>query len=254
MSFQQFKKASYISPGKFLYSRQLSGSILFKDTDCRDLFEQNLEQKPANWHYRTKIVEYQNNSMGYRAPEFDTVDWTNSAVIFGCSCVYGIGLAEDETISHHLENIWGIPVINMGVGGSSVPFAFYNQISLAELGVLPKVVINAWTSPDRHTFFNSSNPLYAIRNVSAWSTEPRPQSLYNAWNASFENSATHSDFLVRAARLMWKETAYIDCTLFHQDDSIPLLPVPVDRARDDMHPGPLSMLNAAKYIAQQVTP
>jgi hypothetical protein len=250
-----FKKSHHIQPGTFLQVPVLSADNKFFVNDSEEKFRKNLEQKPENWHYRHKVVEYHNNSMGYRAPEFDTIDWANSAVIFGCSCVYGTGLAQDETISHHLENIWGFPVINMGVGGSSIPFAFYNQVSLAELGVSPKAVINVWTAPDRHTFFTDKKAAHSIiAPVGNWSTRSIEQNLYKSWNSSFTNSASHSDFLIRAAKLLWKDTNYLETTFFKDGVDVPNLPFPIDFARDDRHPGPSSMLNAARYIAERITP
>jgi hypothetical protein len=248
-----FKKSQHIKPGVFLQMPILSTDNRFFVGDSEEKFKRNLEQKPENWHYRTKAVEYRNNSMGYRAPEFDTIDWNNSAVVFGCSCVYGNGLAQDETISHHLEKIWGIPVINMGVGGSSIPFAFYNQVSLAELGVLPKAVINLWTAPDRHTLFTDKKPEDGIiRHIASWSERTIEHKLYTAWNSSFSNSASHCDFLIRAANLLWADTEYFESTFFKEGADVPIVPQPVDRARDDLHPGPISMQNTAEYIAKNI--
>lgn len=194
---------------------------------------------------------YTLNSDNYRAPEFSTVDWNNSIVLFGCSCTFGIGLNDDQTIAYQLEKLCGVPVINMGCGASSITFSLYNQTSMLEQGYRPKAVVNLWTVADRLTFFNNEGPL----SVGQWSVKQSGQRLlFLSWNSDTVNSDAHAVLAQRIAQLMWKDTAYFEATFFStvaNAMSIPFLPK-IDSAKDLVHPGPESAKAAAQLIFDNI--
>ena len=104
-------------------------------TDSNELYQTNLKAKSKDWEYRHKSVKYTLNKHSYRTEQFADIDWANSVVIFGCSAVFGVGVDDADTISSQLSTLMNCPVINMGVGGSSITYALHNSIifSLAEV-------------------------------------------------------------------------------------------------------------------------
>ena len=104
---------------------------------------------PDYWRFHTKKFTYRLNSFGFRAPEFDTVDWKNSYVIFGCSHVQGVGNPFEETIGQYISEELGHPVINMGVGGISISGIYNNILKLIKDYGKPKGVFILWTYPWR---------------------------------------------------------------------------------------------------------
>ena len=77
----------------------------FCGTDDHATFERNLQLQPPDWQWRTKKIKYSVNSTGYRCPEWDQIDWSESILIFGCSQVFGIGVDDADTISDNLSRI-----------------------------------------------------------------------------------------------------------------------------------------------------
>ena len=108
-------------------------SVNFNGTDTEEAFEENLKIMSKDWSYREKKIVYNFNSDGYRTYDFNTVDWKNSIVVLGCSCVFGAGLAEDETISYNLEQLTGRQTINMGVSGASNELIINNCVCVFKL-------------------------------------------------------------------------------------------------------------------------
>lgn len=127
-------------------------------------YKKNLKTQPENWYYRNNKINYTINSWGYRAKEFDQIDWKNSIVIFGCSHVFGVGVDDKHTISSFLEEMVGIPVINMGVSGSSIGCALHNSLMLYKKYEKPKMVIYSWTSLMRSLFYTDNGTTFKIFN------------------------------------------------------------------------------------------
>ena len=74
----------------------------FIGNDCEERLIENLKKLPNTWRYATEDITYTMNSHGYRTKQFDNIDWNNSVVILGCSCVFGTGINESDTISYTL--------------------------------------------------------------------------------------------------------------------------------------------------------
>tara|TARA_B100001057_G_scaffold100735_1_gene97738 strand:+ start:7613 stop:8626 length:1014 start_codon:yes stop_codon:yes gene_type:complete len=83
---------------------------------------------PDYWRFHKDEVNYKFNSDGFRAPEFDKVDWKNSYVILGCSHVFGTGNPDNETIGAYISNKLNEPVINLGVGGTGFETTYNNLL------------------------------------------------------------------------------------------------------------------------------
>lgn len=199
------------------------------------------------------------NSMGYRAPEFDTVDWKNSIVLLGCSFVYGTSINNEDTISTNLEKITGRPVINMGVPGSSIVYSFVNQLKLYEHGIHPYAVVNCWTTTHRLTYFIESN---MAAHLGPWVDEDLTPGLslrlykkmFSLWNFKESNSEAYSSLFQQMARIIWKDKRYLEYSFFPataEQFNIKLLEQS-DFGSDNAHPGVQTTLDAAKIIAQDL--
>jgi hypothetical protein len=235
-----------------------SNIIYFTGTDTDVLFNENLKTMPQDWHYRTKEVFYQLNSSGYRTKEWKDIDWKNSIVIFGCSYVFGVGLAEDETIAYHLEKLTGKNVINMGYGGGSNDLSFINCTNMINNFDYPIATIFSWTSMDRFMYFIHKNIFHPI---GAWTAQKKD--VFNKFQNNivlnlYENMTKNLNHiyminynykLILQAMLKDK-TQMIDFSYLNESanifkcDFIPMF----CNARDLRHPGNLDAINTAKYI------
>lgn len=140
---------------------------------------------------------YGTNSLGYRAPEFDTVDWNNSYIIQGCSATFGVGILSDcQTVSAVLQRQLKSPVINLGVAGTGIQFMYMNCIEMLEAGIKPKGVFVIWPSPDRYPYMGGGK----IVNIGPWS-----EGKYLDWMFD-NNSRNHNNYHARAYKLLWKLT------------------------------------------------
>lgn len=189
------------------------------------------------------------NSNGYRAPEFDTVDWANSVVIFGCSLVLGVGVEDEHTLSSQLSQLIGMPVINMGAGGTSMQFSFYNSIILNNNYPTPKAVIHAWTALERTSYYLQDQ----IQHHGAWDINDKQTTAYNQDET---HPAVHALFYQMISKQIWShKTTYYETSFFKHTSSLLSLPVPrsyIDLAKDNMHPGPKSLYNMAIKIKENI--
>lgn len=139
---------------------------------------------------------YDVNSYGYRAPEFDTVDWRNSYIIQGCSAIFGVGTADPTKITqYYLSEMLGAPVINLGVPGSGMEVQYVNALEFLEAGIKPKGVFIVYPGLDRYTLYNNGN---LEEHVGPWCNERKLEWMLN------DNSRMHNLFLVRGYRMLWK--------------------------------------------------
>lgn len=220
----------------------------FSSYDSLKLFNNNLKTQPADWHYRTKEITYQCNSNGYRAKEWNTIDWTNAVVIFGCSCTVGVGLAEDETIAHYLEQIVKKPVVNMGVSASSMQFSFINSTLLSKNFPTPYAVVQLWTNIDRYTVFKGQ----VIDHIGPWDDN----AFYNETIMNPYQSMVNASYTSTASRELWKNRCrYYSASFFeptaHYTESDWVY---IDnKARDLVHPGKESAKQMAELIANNIS-
>lgn len=134
--------------------------------DTKKNFEKLIQSDiPNYWRFHTKEFTYRFNSFGFRAPEFDTVDWKNSYVILGCSHVQGTGNPFEETIGQYIAKELGHPVINMGVGGASVGVIYNNLLKLIKDYGKPKGVFILWSYIMRKL---SVSDYYVFQDRDSW--------------------------------------------------------------------------------------
>lgn len=202
----------------------------FNAGDSEELFTKNLKKLPSDWYYRRRKISYIINDQFYRCPDLNTIDWENSAVLFGCSHAGGVGLPECDTISSKLSTSLGIPVVNLGCPGTGVDYTYINNVLLRKNFPQPKIVINLWSEfSTRHTIFNKKNA-----------------TLYGPWNLSETNSILPDEHMAvqmftyeHSCKILWKDTIYLSYSAY--SNTAYFLGIPeiswVDQARDLSHPG-----------------
>jgi hypothetical protein len=228
----------------------------FEGADNKILFEENLKVQPQDWYYRNHRVKYTLNSQGYRTQEFDDIDWAESVVIFGCSYIFGTGVTDESTIPHFLEKILNRPVVNMGIGGSSIQVAFHNSIIMQKKYPPPKAVIYAWTSLSRNTIYSRDD---GIVNCGEWNNREM--------KSNYVDIVTHNLLNILYIRDLWKDkTIMIEYTPFEQTKNVIETVLndkknsivhnwshkEFDLARDLRHAGFRTNFMMAKKIAKQL--
>jgi hypothetical protein len=254
---------SYFNKKEFLKMNKPfgEGDLKFYPADDESRFLESLKTQPEDWYYRTKDITYKLNSHGYRTQEFNTIDWANSIVLFGCSCTFGIGVDEDETISYYLSQITNRPVINMGWPGGSNMSMLMNSSVLKQEYPTPYAVVFLWSTTDRFVMFTD----LGIHNVGPWDMEENRKHLneiyshntiytkaFEGINYFSENETIHAHFTNEFAKYMWKDkTKYITGTFFGSTaEMIDVdLKFSIDNgARDLIHNGRNSNLKAANSL------
>jgi hypothetical protein len=232
---------------KFLPFNSSKGAPDWNETDTKELFENSLKRQSANWIYRNKEVRYTVNSEFYRTKEFNDIQWNDSIVIFGCSNVYGVGLDDTDTISSKLQNITGLPTVNLGANGTSMTYNFHNSVILSQGYPTPKAVVYIW--PDYYRtieYFEDS-----LVNYGQWNTEKN--NISGAWIQNNAHARSTSILIHMAAKSIWEGKTKAYYSSFSKDTS-KLLGCDnflyIDRARDILHPGIKSAEIAAERIAK----
>jgi len=157
-----------------------------------------------NPSYENKEVKYTLNSFGYRTKNFNEIDWSNSIIIFGCSVMQGVGLDDSCTVSSFLEKEMDLPVINMGVGGSSNEFHLYNSNILLTQYPKPKAVIYCLTGLQRHVFYKWDG----VHHRGPWNDSP------TQIKNNRSNSIIRSMIASSTMNNVWSsETSYIEFSL-----------------------------------------
>lgn len=157
-----------------------TGQSSFVSHDSEKLFKYNLRKQPLDWYWRNNEITYTLNEQGYRCNDWDNCDWSESIVLIGGSDIFGLGVKDEHTVSHRLEEVSKTSVINLGVCSASPMFMWINSTILSSHNIRPKAVVYLWTEPSRVTTFTSDNGIDNVRDGShgitrlgsAWATQP----------------------------------------------------------------------------------
>ena len=185
--------------------------------DTPEIFNKNLKTMSEDWHWRTTPVSYQVNEQGYRAPNWNQVDWDNSVLVFGCSFVFGTGIDGLHTVATQLSLLLEIPVVNLGIPGTSPVFHWMNTGRLIDHGVNPKAVIYMWPHHARTLDFPEQNKNNLVINCGSWLTNV----LSKVWCTNETMSIEFLRTSVQATSKMW------NCPVLHysvNDDTVLALP------------------------------
>lgn len=187
----------------------ITGTTQWFDQDTEDLYKKNLKCQPNDWYYRNKKIEYNLNSAGYRTKEFTQINWSKSIVVFGCSFVFGVGNAEEDTITGQIESITGIPTINLGSAGASSTFTVHNSVLLNESYPIPKAVVSIWPSPFRCPYYTEDR----VMQCGNWNYDRFKIGYY--WNVDRNHALMNLRLNAMTLRQLWQsKTSYYELSMF----------------------------------------
>jgi hypothetical protein len=224
----------------------------FCGTDSLKDLLNNLRTQGRDWPWRDRWIRYTVNSQGYRAPEFDQINWSESILCFGCSMTFGIGVDDSDTWPSQLEEITGIPAVNLGIGGGSIQVNWANSVRLLKAGIRPRAVVYYWPDQSRHCEFESGGRI--VDHWNNWSDPVyrpgEPGYMNTAWQIMPHHHEVVSQLMIDS--LSWT-CPRLDLTWAEQKlDSVEYRRYQLDLARDMQHPGPRSNRMFAESIAGQL--
>ena len=241
-------KISFINTIMFTNSNYAMANKTFywSGTDTKEAFEKNKKISNTDWIYHTKEIPYHHDEFGFRIkqPENRRPLWKESIVVFGCSNVYGVGLAYEDTLCGQLEQQLNMPVINLGVPGSAVDLAARNSYILYKHLPHPRAIVHMWTGLNRYTEWRGKDNSIAQNNV------PTNPDYYPNFN--WEAKSLH---LIDTDRELWRnKTIYYESSYWFENSvalKIDMIHT-LDRARDCSHPGTKTNYFAAIGIAERL--
>lgn len=211
-------------------------SSKWETNDSEALYQTNLKRQPADWYYRNNSVNYSWNSNGYRAPEWNTINWEQSHVLMGCSYAMGSGVDDCDTISSQVPN-----GVNLGQSGTSLYAIEYNTIRMIDAGIRPLTVKIIMPNLARLTYWGDVDWIdltphdLSVRGDQLVSPV---RDCYTGWLAIKYNAEQHGYMAARAIQALWKANG-VACDLYqHWAPENPVfnqgyqLPEPIDQARD----------------------
>lgn len=221
------------------------GSWDYHGADNLENHIKNIKTQPSNWYYRNRELKYTINSHGYRTEEFDSIDWKNSVVIFGCSYVYGLGVDDSHTISYFLQELLGVPVINMAIPGSSIQFALHNSLMLYNKYGPPKMVIYGWTGLMRYLTYYTNNTNSCIKNNDELHDYSAQHFIpFNLVNIELIKNIWKDKCPMYEFSFFVETSKVLKCHSFHK--------LHIDNSRDLTHLGPRSNKLSAGFIYSKV--
>ena len=227
-----------------LFGKLPNRTFKFLDkTDSDKNYKKNVKLFGSDWYYFAKDLTYHHNSNGFRTKEFANIDWANSIVVFGDSYTYGEGNLLEDCYTSLLEDMTGIPVINLGIGASGIDRSCWNSLALYENYPKPKALIHLWSSLDRYSEYDY------LKNEWLHNTPGRRGFCgRHEWHL-------RSIFYVKTDRALWRgKVPYIEAGVF--EDTVKQLKVDeakiIDKGRDNMHWGPKSNAKMAEYFSNRL--
>jgi hypothetical protein len=230
----------------------------FSGSDDYENFLNNLRKQPFDWHYRTKQIVYNVNNSGYRTREWDDIDWKESIILLGDSCTFGIGLAEDETISHFLSKLTGRNVVNLGFPAGSNQLIVNNLATLINKFPIPYGIVVNWSTTDRLRIY-AKHGYYEIGPWDQKNTDIegiQTTELYKNLFINEYNTMGMNYYIGSIAKALAKDrTRYISISYFpdsaHYTRSEKFFRID-NQARDLIHPGRNNSLEVAEYIKNRL--
>ena len=242
------------------YDRGIVRTVLWEDDSSEKNYRKNRKHLGPDWYYYDKKITFEFNSNGFRAPEFDTIDWANSVVVLGDSYTAGDGNAIEDIATTLLQDMLEMPVINLGSSGTGIDLSCWNSLLLHETYPRPRAVVQLWSSLYRYSEYNLNKAFEHYFN----NDDPRhvcaeDQNVYNfhlpqrkPYCAKTHNWEERNKMYVLADRVLWKDKLpYYEASMF--DDTAELIEVDylshLDYGRDLDHWGPKSNIVVAETIA-----
>jgi hypothetical protein len=208
--------------------------------------------------YETTIdnIDYKTNSQKYRCPEFDSINWNDSVLLFGCSQTFGISLENyEDTVSHQLSLILNCPVINLGMGATGYGYQWINSTILKSYGISPKAVIYLWPEHTRQIIFDGNNLISNHRPVGWWTVQPNSDrtDIGVALILDEFHGTAISNYQSENVNVLWnKPTLQYTWSWPAINNHTKWMDHPVDFAVDGFHPGAETNKIRAKVIANDL--
>ena len=218
-------------------------TIYWSGSDTYEAWRKHM-QDPEIMQYLVKqgwdsatAISYKYNSFGFRCPEF-----TDQPVYIalGCSHTEGVGLPDNQTWPYFLEQLLQHPVLNLGVGGSSLDTCFrLLDYYIDQINILGVFILEP--SPERFEFFMSGFPQTFMPG-----TLNHP-SIYKLWAVEEGNAyytlTKNRNAIKNLCDTVQTKVYSLETSLFasYRDDK------PVEKARDLLHFG----VNHQQYIAKK---
>ena len=222
-------------------------------SDTEERFQENLKSQPEDWQWRNQPITYKLNSQNYRAPEWDSIDWENSVVMFGCSQVFGVGVDEDQTLGYYLSELLNKPVINLGIPGGSSMALWINTEKLLNYRINPLAVIYNWPSANRTVeLIDNKKNLTTGPWIIDW---PQPR-FGKEWILHPTHGFEYAKYALMSTKRSWS------CPQLHYCwdlDTAKFLGLPrmankLDQARDCLHDGPNTLKSYATQWFYELLP
>jgi hypothetical protein len=231
---------------------QPAGQYAFWGNDTEQQYRDNAQRLGSDWYWLARPVTYTVNSQNYRCPEWRSIDWVNSVVLYGCSFVFGDGISDEDTISSQLSRLIDRPVINLGAGGSSPRWQLDNQTLVLKWFAEPWASITIWPCASRSLSYEYANTAH---RWGSWNIHKNNWT--DHWNRG-TNPGTQIWMTREQSRRMHRRR-WLDATF--SENIAELLKIPCLRgietdspsARDLAHPGPETARRVAEYLAEQLT-
>ena len=94
-------------------------------------------------------ISYDMNSLGYRCDEISEYKDNEFIAVFGCSYTEGVGLHKEDLWHYHVGKELGLPVMNLGMGGTGIDYQTYNTILYCK-NKLPKPKLVMYQYPGEY--------------------------------------------------------------------------------------------------------
>jgi len=248
----------------------------FSQQDTKEDYTKNLIKFGPSWHYATKEIVYERNSLGYRSKELEYYKDKDFVLVLGASATEGIGLAEDEIWHYEIKRQFGFEILNAGLTGSGPDMQMFNTVLfLKQKEIIPKAVIIQWPHLSRVMFKGDNLKRLLVPNLNSrivgnlgdriWEKFSREQrvveNFYKVWLHD-NNDINNSHIFIKITRLLWKLAGipYYDFTMNIDDaeninetiENLRLQLVSKDLARDMLHDGPEFNLELGKIICDKI--
>ena len=232
-------------------SLEMNATFNFYSTDSEERFFANQEKLGESWKYYDSLgqLTYKYDNYGFRNNHsLDSIQHSPYIVTVGCSHTMGAGIHYEDTYSYQLEELTGIPVYNMGLGGSSNEVSFFNLVWLLTNFHPPKLIVFQKAGMDRFPIINEDSVV----------------SFNGPW--SVIANTTLRDFVALADTIEYNKTKFLmieimlqQLTAKHGVDlyiiprNIPTMPSFTDIARDISHGGRDFNEFLAKFIWSNIS-
>jgi hypothetical protein len=211
------------------------------DTEKR--YKKNIKKYGDDWYYTDKNLSYITNSNGFRTIEFKKINWANSIVAIGDSFTFGEGSTIEDVWTSVLQDMIGMPVINLGIGGIGIDRCCWNSLALHENYPKPKALIQLWSGLNRYSEYD-----YTMDHWERY----LPNRVGFCWKHFWH---LRNIFSVKTDRALWRDKlAYIEATPFEDTSyrlEIDYFPFE-DYGRDDDHWGPKTHKTVATYFKDKL--